>query len=81
MLCILDPDDVNLKATHEDTRRITQDVLLSVQSRIDSGTLILMSEDEAPPDDAMQSVISDILRLLEDKATSPDPFDEPVGLC
>ncbi|KAI7799709.1 hypothetical protein IRJ41_009831 [Triplophysa rosa] len=81
VVCILDPDEINLEATHEDARRITQEVLLKVQSRIDSGTLILMAEDKPLPDDAMQSVISDLLRLLEDEATSPEPHDEPEGLC
>lgn len=54
-------------ATYKDARRVTQELLLRIQSRIASGTLVLT---QALSDDAMQSVGSDLFRLFEDKSTT-----------
>ncbi|KAI7796559.1 hypothetical protein IRJ41_001277 [Triplophysa rosa] len=62
-------DDMNVEATHQNARTITRKVLLRIQSTISTGTLVLTADD-----DAMQSVISDLLRQLEE---SPEPHDEP----
>ncbi|XP_057198332.1 uncharacterized protein LOC130559339 [Triplophysa rosa] len=73
-------DKRTLEGTHEDAKRITRELLLGIQRRIANGSLILTEEDEVLSDRDMQSVISDLLRLLEDQSIHPEPHDDPECL-
>lgn len=65
-------DQTDVEIRIREARQVTREVLLDIQTSISYGTLIFMGDEELPKD-AMQAVITDALRLVDESLNPSSP--------